>query len=421
MGQPPPATDAAARKPRGRRLWFDLHSWVGLKLCVLMAFVCLTGTLAVLAHEIDWLLHPPMRVAPAPTQASWGTVVAAARTAHPDWKIDFIEAPEGPRFAARVRVTTPEGRRRFVWVDPYRGTVTGDTAFFNVHRFLRNTHRHLMLPLRVGLPLVAALSIPLAISLLSSLYIYRHWWRGFFVRPRGDRPRRLWGDIHRLAGVWSLGFILLIALTGVWYLVEALGGGARLPPVPGSGRPAVVEAPDEASPAVIDRAIAQARRRWPSFEVRQIFPGGSDGLLLLRGQAEAVLVRPRANVAAFDAADGRWLGRRDGRDMNVHQRIAEMADPLHFGNFAGLPVKLLWFVFGILLTTLSLTGAYLYGLRAADALRSARRRHGAAAHTATPRPWPQAWRDMRHWRWLWIGLLLACAAAWWMSLSTGAV
>ncbi|QDH69727.1 PepSY-associated TM helix domain-containing protein [Marilutibacter alkalisoli] len=421
MGQPMPASNDATRKPRGRRLWFDLHSWVGLKLCVLMAFVCLTGTLAVLAHEIDWLLHPPMRVEPAPTHASWGAVLAAARTAHPDWRIDFAEAPEGPRFAARVRVTTPDGQRRFVWVDPYRGTVTGDTAFFNVHRFLRNTHRHLMLPLYIGLPLVAALSIPLAISLLSSLYIYRHWWRGFFVRPRGDRPRRWWGDIHRLAGVWSLGFVALIALTGTWYLVEALGGGARLPSLPEPERLAIAETPIDASPAAIDRAVAEARRRWPAFEIRQVFPWSADGLLLLRGQAEAVLVRPRANVIAFDATDGHWLGHNEARDMGVHQRIAEMADPLHFGNFGGLPVKLVWFAFGALLTTLSLTGAYLYGLRAADALRSARRRDPAAAeHAGPPRPWPLAWRGMMRWRWLATGLLLACAVAWSMAGSTGA-
>lgn len=371
MAQPSPAIPAS-RKPRGRRLWFDLHSWVGLKLCLFLGFVCFTGTLAVLAHEIDWLLHPEIRVAPGPERASWGAMLAAARHAYPDWELSAIEAPEGSRFAARVRARTPEGRLRFVWVDPYRGTVTGDTHWFNAHRFLRNTHRHLMLPVRYGVPLVAALSIPLAITLVSSLYIYRHWWRGFFARPRGDRPRRLWGDIHRLAGVWSLGFVALMALTGGWYLVESLGGGAEPPATLQAGH-----AQDDARPAsaaVVDRAVAEAHARWPAFEVRVVRPTGAGGTLLLEGEAETVLVRPRANALAFDAADGAWIGTRDGRDMGVHQRIAEMADPLHFGNFAGLPVKLVWFVFGALLTTLSITGAYLYGLRIADALRSERRR-----------------------------------------------
>ena len=58
----------------------------------------------------------------------------------------------------------------------------------------------------------------------------------------------------------------------------------------------------------------------------------------------------------------------------LHQRIAEMADPLHFGSFGGWPIRLIWFLFGAALTTLCFTGVYLYGLRVADALRSMRRR-----------------------------------------------
>ena len=89
---------------------------------------------------------------------------------------------------------------------------------------VKDSSPHALLPVKYGVPLVAALSLPLLITLTSSLFIYKRWWRGFFSWPRGDRPRRLWGDLHRLLGVWSLWFIALIAATGGWYLVESLGG-----------------------------------------------------------------------------------------------------------------------------------------------------------------------------------------------------
>lgn len=368
-----PATTAAiaATQARGgRRFWFDLHSWVGLKLCLMLGFVFLTGTLAVLAHEIDWLLHEPMRVAPDDRRASWGEMADAVRRVHPHWALESLEKPEGSRFAARATVRTPEGRTRYVWVDPYRGRVTGDTGWFNVHRFLRNTHRHLMMPAKIGIPIVTALSIPLLLTWISSLFIYKRWWRGFFAWPRADRPRRLWGDVHRLLGVWSLAFLALMASTGVWYLVESLGGEA---PVPKPYRPdgnGAIAVPGRK----IDVAVAQAHRRWPAFDVQGLAPAREAGVLLLFGQADAVLVRPRANAVAFEADSGRWLDRRDALDLSVHQRISEMADPLHFGNFAGLAIKLLWFAFGAALTALSLTGAYLYGLRISEAWRSAQRR-----------------------------------------------
>ncbi len=375
MGQPTPAPGHRRNGSSGRRLWFDLHSWVGLKLSLLMAFVCLTGTLAVFSHEIDWLLHPEMRVEPSDRTASWGAMLAAVRTAHPGWKVTRIDAPWGRRFAAAASVRTPEGKLRFVWIDPHRGTVTGDTGWFNAQRFLRNTHRHLMLPTRWGVPIVSSLAIALLITFASSFVIYKRWWRGFFSWPRRERRRRFWGDVHRLAGVWSLWFVLLIALTGLWYLVESLGGDA---PAAQARWPAPRAEPAGIEPARVDRAIAEAARDWPGLEVGGISLDEAQGRLVIDGQAEAWLVRDRANAMAFDA-EGRLVARVDAGQLSVHQRIAEMADPLHFGTFGGLATQLLWFMFGAAMTLLSLSGVYLFGLRSAESLRPRRARQGAPA------------------------------------------
>ncbi len=370
------AAPVAERKSGSRRRWFDLHSWVGMKLCLLLGFVCITGTLAVFAQEIDWLLHKEMRVTPSDQQASWGVMVDAARRAHPDWALDSLTAPHASRFAAMARMQRPDGRLRFVWVDPYRGVVTGDTGHFNAHRLLRNTHRHLMLPLKIGVPLVSLLSIPLLLTFVTSLVIYKRWWRGFTTWPRADRPRRLWGDVHRLLGVWSLWFIALIALTGGWYLVESLGGGAKSPRLPTAPDGPDAVALVEPGARGIDAVVADVVAHWPALQVRGLqFDGDT---LQVIGQADAWLVRDRANAVALDLRDGHVLGRVDGRDLDVHQRISEMADPLHFGSFGGWPVRLLWFLAGAALSALSLSGVYLYGLRVGDALRSAARKRGRA-------------------------------------------
>jgi uncharacterized iron-regulated membrane protein len=390
-----------------RRLCFDLHSWIGLKLCVFMAFVCLTGTLAVLAHEIDWALHPQMRVEPAPAQASWGQQLDAARAAYPDWEVSRISAPVDTLFASQFTAKTPQGRSRFIWVDPYRGAVTGDTAWFNAHRFLRNMHRHLMMPTKIGVPIVSALGVALLLTLVTSLVIYRKWWKGLFTWPRRERSRRFWGDLHRLVGVWSLWFVLLIGLTGVWYLVESLGGKAPSPPWKTLARAEAGIADSRIDGAALDAAMAQASRDWPGLRVTGAALNEAKGLITLEGQADAILVRERANALRYQAS-GPLLQRVAGTDLGLHQRISEMADPLHFGNFAGLPVKLLWFGFGALLTLLSLTGAYLYGMRACASLRTGPRRDaGTAREPAALRAWALAWVGMARWRWLWLLLIAA--------------
>lgn len=374
QSSPAPPT-RPARAGSGRRLWFDLHSWLGLKLCLFMGFVCLTGTLAVFSQEIDWLLHAPMRVADGGEQAGWGEVLHAAQTAHPDWELEGISAGHTRLFAARAQMRLPDGKRRFVWINPYTARVTGDTGWFNTQRLLRNTHRHLMLPVAWGVPLVAALSIPLLLSLLSSLYIYKKWWRGFLKWPDASRPRRLWGDVHRLAGVWSLWFLLLIGLTGAWYLVESLGGDAPAAPTlqlaEGGDRVAPVD------PAAVDTAVQTVRQQWPALDILAAIPARDGGSILFMGEADAWLVRERANNIAVDLRSGQVMGRHDGRALSVHQRIAEMADPLHFGSFGGWPIRLLWLLAGTLLTGLCFTGVYLYGLRTVDSLRSAAKRRQA--------------------------------------------
>lgn len=366
------------RRParRGNRFWFELHSWFGLKLSIFMSFILITGTLAVFSSEMDWATHASMRIDPRPEsqRVSWGQLYAAARDAYPGWVISNLTEPVDAWFTAQAFGRTPEGRARLIDIDPYTGEVTGDRPWLSFHRFFRNTHRHLMMPVRYGVPLVSALSFVLIGSMVTGLFVYRKFWRGFFQRPRGGNARRLNGDLHRLCGVWTLWFIPVIGLTGLFYFAESLGW--RAPPFalipPTDGAQVALEASD------IDAMAAHAQRELPGLRIaRMLTPTRAGEPLVFQGYTDGTwLVRPRASFVAFDPADQRVLASHRSRDASLHQRISEMADPLHFGYFGGLPTKIIWFVFGAALTVLSITGVVVYGKRVA---RSVQRREIAAA------------------------------------------
>ncbi|MPS78524.1 MAG: peptidase [Achromobacter sp.] len=393
-----------------RKWWFALHSWIGLKLSLFMAFICLTGTLAVIATELDWLAQPAMRVTPTAQRASWGDMARAAQAAHPGWTLLSITAAHGSHFAAQGLMRTPQGERRFVWIDPYRAIVTGDTSWFSIQRWLRNTHRHLFLPTRYGVPLVSALSIPLLLLITTGLVVYKRWWRGFLAWPRLGKRRLAWGDTHRLLAVWSLWFATLIALTGLWYLIESLGGHA--PPLPAiAPRHALaVQTPADRAPdtgQTLDAALARVRQQWPELDIRVLRFDANGRAGQVEGQTGTWLVRDRANAIRLPLGESAAV-RRDAADLGLHQRISELADPLHFGSFGPWPVRAIWFVFGAALTTLCLTGAYLYGLRIAGGSVAARAKAGHAAPPSPP--WREAWAGMRPWRWGWLALLLLSQA-----------
>ena len=395
MGSAGEALGSAVIRPKrkkGRSIWWILHSWLGLKLSIFLTFILLTGTLAVFAHEIDWLVTPAMRVTPqdAP-QASWGKLAEAAARAEPGARLETLYAPIDPWFAAEAWMDHGEGSPSRVYIDPWTAQVTGTHGWANVHRFLRQVHRHLMLPTKIGIPLVCSLALLLATSLVTGIVTYKKWWRGFLRRPRGGDARRLTGDLHRLVGLWSLWFVALIALTGIWYLIETLGGNASVPKLP-----EVATSPLPTG-AALDRMVEVVQRESPTLQIREIRFTQDNGVIFL-GQNQAWLVRDRANGIAVDPATHRVTMKLDGRDLDVHQRISEMADPLHFGTLGGLATKIVWFVFGAMLTALAVTGTIIYTLRLAKESRAAQPKLKVA------------WTEMGAWAYFCTALVLLALA-----------
>lgn len=387
------------------RWWFDLHAWLGLKLSIAMTLVLVTGTLAVFSSELDWLTHASMRVNPQPEQAraSWGELYDAVRQAYPDWSLQYMSEPIDAWFTAGIHAVTEEGTRRLIDIDPYTATVTGDRNWLSFHRFFRNTHRHLMLPVRYGVPLVSAMSLILLGSMVTGLLVYKKFWRGFFKKPRTRNGRIFNGDLHRLLGLWTLWFFPVIALTGIFYLAESLGW--RAAPF-GEIGPALGEA-YELNGAELDAMASQAKKIIPDLDIAIVLPPTQPGdPLVFQGYSDATwLVRPRASYVAFDPATQALLGQHRSADATLHQRISEMADPLHFGYFGGLWTKFIWFGFGATMSALSITGIIIYGKRL---LGSGGLRKRQVAMAKEPRVgqaawWQLAWQGMGLYRW--IGIL----------------
>ena len=403
-----PTKAKAKAKVKASRTWWRVHQWAGLKLCLFMSFILLTGTLATVSNEIDWLITPGARVDPGTVSGAtnWPAIAEQAAAAVPGYSVTGIFAPIDPWWAASVSVVDGEGRRRLLLAHPATGTIQDSRSVITAQLILRRMHRHLFLPNWIGVPLVSALAIPLGISLVTSFVVYKRWWRGFF-KPLRFRDARTWtGDFHRLAGVWTLWFTALMVVTSLWYLIESLGGHAA--PAPRAEvAPLARPAPDVA--ASLDMSFSAARQARPDLRIDRIFfPSESSGAFIFQGQREAILVRPRANAVWTDAATGEVKLIADGTDFTVHQRISEMADPLHFGTFGGIWTKLIWFVFGALLTGLSISGAAIYALR----IMKSRRESPSFADTAA-----LSIAGMGRWAWFSSLLLFLCAVFFGLTLS----
>ena len=297
-----------------------------------MSFVLVTGTLATISTELDWVANSASRVyrLSETKNYDWVSLYVNAQGAYPDAELLSISASADPWFAVVV-VAADENRERFrIFLDPETNEVQGEGRWYNWQRFFRQTHRHLMLPIKVGVTIVGLLSVPLFIAFCSGTVIYQKWWRRFFVNPLSnakscssdDRSinsaRRLWGNIHRWLAVWSLWFILLIASTGIWYLVEQQGLQVNYAPIETADTEAPERDDSTLDPAALSDMTSQAARLYPELDITNILlPYGDDRLVRVQGQSRAILVRDRANQIAFDTRTGKHVNTRKGIDLST--------------------------------------------------------------------------------------------------------
>jgi uncharacterized iron-regulated membrane protein len=364
-----------------RRTWFDWHSWIGLTTGLLLFVVCWSGTVAVFARELDWLVQPARRAATGPDEAiPWGRIEANVQAARPGWRVDQINAPHAPGFAVEAWVRAPDDIMGRVYADPVTGQVLGASSYFNLQRFFRSLHMSLfiadwdILGIPFGYLLVALLSIPLLLQLVTGLIFYSRFWRGFFRLERGKGKKVFWSDLHKLSGVWAIWFVALIGLTGVWYLAEW-----KVPPWPPLPEPPRAQAASRP----LEELLPLARAAYPELLIREVSLYDRDrGLVAFHGQDGSLLLRDRAARVWMDARTGQVLGVLRPSEMSPLHRWIDTADPLHFGAFASVWSKAVWFVFGLALSAMCLTGAYLQAQRQARG-RGLKRRTLHAAHLAT--------------------------------------
>ncbi|NBB34043.1 PepSY domain-containing protein [Pseudomonas sp. BC115LW] len=383
-----------SKKSRSK-LWFLVHSWLALPIWFFVLIVCVTGTLAVVSQEIVWLANPDIRASQPSDDAellSYDQVIAAIKQAEPLTIVESISRPDESHFALTAQVSYPDGRSVAVYVNPYSGVIQGISPDFNFQAFTRALHGWWLVPFTNGFSwgwyLVSFLGIPLLVSLITGLVVYKKFWKGF-LKPTlrfNHGARIFWGDFHRLSGIWSIWFIAVISITGIWFLIEALLFDNQIsissePVIPVVARESVPLSADGSPPKMIDldNAILIAQEKIPGLEVSFVsLPSNAYSHLNIGGRGWYPLMFQTATINPYngDIDTSRLLSDRTGLEF-----VTESMRPLHTGDFGGLWIKLIWFFFGLVLSMMVLSGLLIWTKRTALATANALKRSNK-----TPRP-----------------------------------
>jgi uncharacterized iron-regulated membrane protein len=347
-----------------KKLFFKIHSWIGIKLSILFFIVCFSGTLATVSHELDWLFNPSIRATPQETLASKNIIINNIKEKYPDGKLTYIGATPEP-YLCNIAYVSVNNQSRYVFVNQYTGEVQGE-AKLTIQRYLRDLHYFLFIPFQVGHFTVLIFGFMLFISTVTALFFYKKWWRKLFDLKTGKGPVVLFRSLHRLVGVWSIPFTILFSITGIWYFLERTNI-ASISETANTKTPIIEEiAMDSAAFSQIhynidyDSVVQAAQSAIPNLVVKDIaIPRNKTSPIYLTGKSDVALVRNRANRIYIHPITYEVVGIQNAKDISTVTWLNDIADPLHFGYWGGMLTKILWFFGGLAISFLVGTGIWI--------------------------------------------------------------
>lgn len=203
-----------------RRAVFHVHLWSGLGLGLYVFFISVTGSLLVYRNELYFAAIPRPVVSTGPgLLLSDDELANAARDANPGYRVSRIIRPISPEQAVDVwLIRGDETRKRYF--DPRTGADVGSSALtaFRLVSKLIELHDNLLAG-AVGRCINGLGALAVILMALTGMVIWwpgaTRWRRSLTLRRSAGWQRLTW-DLHSAIGFWSSGFVLVIALSGVY-------------------------------------------------------------------------------------------------------------------------------------------------------------------------------------------------------------
>ena len=349
-------------------IWTLVHRVTSLFCTANLTLLAATGLILIFHDEIEGALGNAPRVSTSTGHPlSPEQLVQAACRLKPGWTPGCYLLDDDEPGQATVAMLPPGvsdfGKAQPVSVNIFTGESTVPPDFDQTFvGWVLEFHSTLFLGVG-GQLLLAAVGLSFFVSLISGAVLYVPFMRNLvFGTVRRDRGRRVFQlDLHNFIGIATFAWCSLVAATGTILILsdpledyyEATEMAALLAPYR--------HLPPLAQPVPVSEAMATAGAAWPGFEMSVVyFPhtsyaGDHHYLVLMSGSSG--LSRHLTKAALVDAATGKLAA---AIEPPWYLRLMMIAGPLHFGDYGGLPLKIVWSLFTLLTLFLCLGGLYLF-------------------------------------------------------------
>lgn len=353
------------------KTWYLVHKWTSLICTLFLLMLCVTGFFLIFHHEIDHALgntvDPPelAKLAGTTTRVNRDEIVNAASIKGSPLKAKYVlvDPDEPDSFSVSLgKKVEDDAIDAFYTYDNRTGKLLSE---YPVNKGFMNLMFRLHVDLFAGLYgmlFLGLMGFLLLASVVSGVFLYGPFMKrtAFGTVRKSGSPRMKWLDVHNLLGIVTLIWLLVVGATGVintlampiygiWQLsiAELLVPYKNTPPVKG--------------PVSADRALAAAASATPDHELWwAAFPGNKYAtphhfIAYMRGKTPLTskLITPvMVDAKTYQAV------KTIERPWYVTALL--VSQPLHFGDYGGLPLKIIWAALDILSIILIGSGLYLW-------------------------------------------------------------
>ena len=353
-------------KTRTVRAWSRVHTWSSLVSTLFLLMLCLTGLPLVFSHELN---HVLLDEAWAPAHPdgeplSLDRVLSTALAREPGDVPAFMSFDED-RPVVNVtsrRPDAPAGQFHFQPIDRTSGDPAPPVAGHPVLEFLLQLHTDLFLGLP-GMLFLGLMGLLLATAVVSGVVLYAPFMRrlpfGAIRRDKAARTR--WLDYHNLLGIVTTVWVLVVAGTGV---VNTLAT-----PILAVWKDTALKDLTEAYDAPValgqraslDLAVARARAALPGMTLQFVaFPGtaySTDHHYAVFFHGDTPLTAHLTTPALIDARTGELAA---VAPAPWYVKTLSLSQPLHFGDYGGLALKIVWGLLDLATIVILGSGVYLW-------------------------------------------------------------
>ncbi|GIU13456.1 peptidase [Shewanella sp. c952] len=359
----------------------ESHSWIGVIISPLLFLIFWAGAMTLFYEEVkQWAVLPQFPVAVEQQDLPLQQLVESKLAEHDfDYKEHLmVQMPSehDPYYKVYLDLVREEGKEDehgdvvSLLVDPKTGKSVADKEDFFLGDFLYQLHYNLNLP--GGDYLIGIISLFFFFALVSGVFIHaKKLFKHFFLYRHDKNRRDRLLDLHNVVGVMTLPFTLMYAISGLVFnlaiiyqiaFVLFIYQGDQDTLFKDAGftlfdEPQIEKTIDMSNAYQIIKQVGQQ----DNFHLRNvIFYNYGDEAAIIQLRGNDLTHFSQKDEFFYRVKTGELLNKTDISNYNVFRKGREIIATLHFGDFAGVDVRVIYFILSLAICAMIVIGNMLW-------------------------------------------------------------